>query len=114
MVLFCNLLDCFKKHDRLKVHDVDDWKDRSVERKSEQLQKGLDQLNNQVFRPSLWSFHWIFKGNAQTLMSLVKDDFIAWKNGPMIYDKREIFTFEDGGKIAIDFMGELFQTRDHL
>ena len=32
----------------------------------------------------------------------------------MIYDKREIFTFEDGGKIAIDFMGELFQTRDHL
>ena len=45
-------------------------------------------------------------------MSLVKDDIIAWKNGPMIYDKREIFTFEDGGKIAIDFMGEIFQTRD--
>ena len=108
MVLFCNLLDCFKKRDRLKVHDVDAEVDPSVLEKSEKLRKGLDQLGNQVFRPSLWSCHWIFKGHVQTLMGLVKDDFIAWKNGPMVYDNREIFTFQDGGKIAIDYMGEIF------
>ena len=45
---------------------------------------------------------------------MVKDNVITWKNGPMVYDNREIFTFEDGGQIAIDFMGEIFKSRDQI
>ena len=62
-----------------------------------------------VLRPSLFSCHYITGGNGQTIMTSIKDNFQK-KRGEFKYTSREIFTLKDGGKIYIDYMGQLEQS----
>jgi predicted alpha/beta-fold hydrolase len=72
------------------------------------MKKAVDKLKNHCFRPSLTSCHWIFGGNAQTLMCEIKDIFYNKIYGEYLYDKKEVFNFEDGGKILLEYKGNSF------
>ena len=102
------MFNCFKERDRLIIHDTVP-KDGEVLAKSEALSRGIQALQGHVFRPSLWSFNWCLRGNGQTLMGLPLEAYQARREGPFVYDHRELYTLSDGGKIYIDYMGEQFE-----
>ena len=96
MGCFCS---CLREKDRLRISET--------ENKTECLTEAIEHLNQckLVFRPSLASCHWIFKGNVQTLVNELFE-----KYGSQIkYDKREAYVLSDGGTIHLDYMGECFR-----
>ena len=42
-------------------------------------------------------------------MGLPLEKYQEWREGAFVYDHRELYTLSDGGKIAIDYMGEAFK-----
>ena len=68
--------------------------------KSPALQKGISALStaNHVFRPSLWSMHWLTRGNSQTMMLTSVKDYVQTKRkGRLEYSFREKYQFKNGG-----------------
>ena len=59
------MLDCVKYRDPLVIHDIleDGQISNVVKPKSKELMKGIEAIKGHVFRPSLLSCHWLFKGN---------------------------------------------------
>ena len=76
--------------------------------KTPELQRGIDALRHQEFRPSLMTFTSFAGGHLQTLMSEFKEVVASAFYGELSYDKQEVFTFKDGGQIYLNYKGQSF------
>ena len=85
--------------DYLKLHT-------STQDKSDKLSYAIQYLQSQnhCFTPTLFSCHWLCKGNIQTLLDEARHCLAR----NVKYSRREAFKLSDGGTIFIDYMGEMF------
>ncbi len=68
--------------------------------------KAVMAVKDMHFKGSIFSFHTWSQGNFQTLFTFIKYKIRQAIFGEYSYDKRESFTFKDGGKINIDYKGK--------